>query len=58
MTSPKIESDHHMKCPGCGGWFDMRDLAQVLAHVHGEQIDIGERPERQLTMRLEQNRSA
>jgi hypothetical protein len=33
-----------MKCPGCGEWFDMRDLAQVLAHVHGEEIEIGERP--------------
>ena len=26
------EADHHMKCPGCGQWFDMRDLGQVLSH--------------------------
>jgi hypothetical protein len=36
----------------CDEWYDMRDLAQVLALVHGEQIDIGECPDRQLTMRL------
>jgi hypothetical protein len=28
------EADHFVKCPGCGEWFDMRDLAQVLGHVH------------------------
>jgi len=21
----KSETDHFMKCPGCGEWFDMRD---------------------------------
>jgi hypothetical protein len=36
----------------CDEWYDMRDRAQVPAHVHGEQIDIGECPDRQLTMRL------
>ncbi len=34
-----------MKCPGCGEWFDMRDLGQVLAHVHGKDVEIGEGPE-------------
>jgi len=29
---PKSEADHFMKCPTCGGYFDMRDLAQVFAH--------------------------
>jgi hypothetical protein len=24
----RTEADHNMKCPGCGQWFDMRDLAQ------------------------------
>jgi hypothetical protein len=28
------ESDHFMKCPGCSQWFDMRDLGQVIEHVH------------------------
>ena len=27
------EADHHMKCPGCGGWFDMRDLGEVVEHI-------------------------
>jgi hypothetical protein len=30
----ETEADHFMKCPGCGQWFDMRDLAQVFEHVH------------------------
>src|SRR5260370_13286402 len=33
---------HHFdKCPACGQWFDMRDLGEVLAHVHGADIEIG-----------------
>jgi hypothetical protein len=42
----QTEADHFMKCPDCGQWFDMRDLAQVLAHVHGAEIEIseGDRP--------------
>ncbi|SDR64221.1 hypothetical protein SAMN05519103_09540 [Rhizobiales bacterium GAS113] len=31
-----------MKCPGCGQCFDMRDLGQMLAHVHDGDIEIGE----------------
>jgi hypothetical protein len=31
-----------MQCPGCGQWFDMRDLGQVMAHVHDAEINIGE----------------
>jgi hypothetical protein len=27
-----------MKCPDCGEWFDMRDLDQLLAHVHDAEI--------------------
>jgi hypothetical protein len=34
-----------MKCPGCGQWFDMRDLAQVFSHVHDAEIEIVESPE-------------
>jgi hypothetical protein len=34
------EADHFVKCPGCDRWLDMRDLGQVLEHVHGAQIEI------------------
>lgn len=30
---PEDEADHYAACPMCGAWFDMRDLAQVLAHA-------------------------
>jgi hypothetical protein len=33
------EADHHMQCPACGQWFDMRDLAQVMAHIHDQEIE-------------------
>jgi hypothetical protein len=36
------EADHFMKCPACGQRFDMRDLTQVLAHVHDAEIEISE----------------
>jgi hypothetical protein len=38
----QTEADHFMKCPGCGEWFDMRGLGQVLAHVHDHGIEISE----------------
>jgi hypothetical protein len=41
----ETEADHFMKCPGCGEWFDMRDLDQLLAHVHDAEIEIKESPE-------------
>jgi hypothetical protein len=28
--------------PGCGEWFDMRDLGQVLARIHDQEIEISE----------------
>jgi hypothetical protein len=41
----QTEADHHMKCPDCGQWFDMRDLAQVADHIHdGSEIEILEGP--------------
>jgi uncharacterized C2H2 Zn-finger protein len=40
----QTEGDHHMKCPECGEWFDMRDLGQVLAHLHDAEIEIEEGP--------------
>ena len=32
-------------CPICGALNDMRDLSQLLAHVHDAEIEIGEGPE-------------
>jgi hypothetical protein len=40
----ETEADHFMKCPGCGEWFDMRDLGQVLKHGHDREIGIFEYP--------------
>jgi hypothetical protein len=40
----ETEADHFMKCPGCGEWFDMGDLGQVMAHIHDAEIEIGEGP--------------
>ena len=40
----ETEADHFMKCPGCGEWFDMSDLGQVMAHIHDAEIEIGEGP--------------
>jgi hypothetical protein len=28
----RTDADHHMKCPACGQWFDMRDLGQAAEH--------------------------
>jgi hypothetical protein len=38
----KTEADHFMKCPGCGEWFDMRDLGEVAKHVHDGDFEISE----------------
>jgi Zn-finger nucleic acid-binding protein len=43
----KTEADHHMRCPGCGLWFDMGDLSQVFEHLHGQDIEINELPKQQ-----------
>jgi hypothetical protein len=40
----QTEADHFMECPGCGEWFDMRDLDHLLAHVHDAEIEICEGP--------------
>jgi hypothetical protein len=34
-----------VKCPGCSQWFDMRDLGQIIGHIHDADIDIRESPE-------------
>jgi hypothetical protein len=31
------EAEHHMKCPGCGRWFDMRDLGEVAPITKGRR---------------------
>lgn len=36
---PQSESDHFVRCPGCGEMVDMRDLEQALEHLHGEEIE-------------------
>jgi hypothetical protein len=38
----ETEADHFGNCPVCGAYLDMRDLAQMLAHVHDAEIEIGE----------------
>ncbi len=40
----QTEADHFDKCPACRHWFDMRDLGEVLAHVHDADIEIIEGP--------------
>jgi hypothetical protein len=42
----QTEADHYEKCPGCRKWFDLRDLKQVLEHLHDgwDEIEINEEP--------------
>ena len=35
----KTELDHFGNCPICCALIDMRDLAQVMEHVHGQEIE-------------------
>ncbi len=37
----RTEAEHHMKCPGCGQWFDMRDLKHVSEHIHDGDFECG-----------------
>jgi uncharacterized C2H2 Zn-finger protein len=41
----ETEGDHFMKCPGCGRWLDMRDVLQIVEHIHDAEIEICEGPE-------------
>ena len=44
---PEIE--HFGNCPVCGALVDMRDLAQVFAHMHGQvPLDLTGRPDPEL----------
>jgi hypothetical protein len=38
------EADHFEKCPVCSQWFDKRDLAQVVQHIHDSEIEVLEGP--------------
>jgi hypothetical protein len=48
MTKPDVdvdriaetESDHFIKCPVGSQWFDIRNLAQVVAHIHDNEIEV------------------
>jgi predicted protein tyrosine phosphatase len=35
----KAELDHFAECPVCGALLDMRDLAQVMAHAHDQNVE-------------------
>jgi hypothetical protein len=40
MDDPdRPEIDHFENCPVCGELIDMRDLVQVIAHMHGQKPD-------------------
>jgi len=36
----QTDADHWSTCSKCGERFDMRDLAQVFAHLHGAEVEI------------------
>ncbi|WP_213290086.1 hypothetical protein [Bradyrhizobium sp. sGM-13] len=46
MEDPnRPEIEHFGNCPVCGALVDMRDLGQVMAHMHGEQpLDLTGKP--------------
>jgi hypothetical protein len=31
--NPATEADYFVRCPDCGGYIDIRDLAQVVEHA-------------------------
>ncbi len=35
----RSEAEHFIRCPICGEMIDMRDLAQVMEHLHGQEIE-------------------
>jgi hypothetical protein len=41
----KTEADHFGNYPVCRAYLDMRDLGQMLAHIHDAEIEICEGPE-------------
>src|SRR5258707_935069 len=39
----ETQADHFGNCPVCGALLDMRDLGQVIEHVHDADLEIGAR---------------
>ena len=33
------EREHFIRCPTCGELIDMRDLGQVIDHLHGQDVE-------------------
>jgi hypothetical protein len=38
-SAPESERDHFIRCTICGKMLDMRDLGDVLDHLHGQEIE-------------------
>jgi transcription initiation factor IIE alpha subunit len=38
-TEQLHEHDHYIRCPICGELLDMRDLGEVIDHLHGQEIE-------------------
>lgn len=36
--APADRQSHFTVCPGCGARIDMRDLDEVVRHIHGEEV--------------------
>lgn len=36
---PQSERDHFICCTSCGNMLDMRELGDVLDHLHGQEIE-------------------
>jgi hypothetical protein len=45
----QTELDHFGNCPVCGALIDMRDLGQILAHMHDAEIEISKGRSRRAT---------
>ncbi|WP_192859598.1 hypothetical protein [Bradyrhizobium sp. DOA9] len=37
--TPRDEREHFIRCPVCGEMLDMRDLSEVLEHLHGQEVE-------------------
>ena len=45
-NTDRPEIEHFGNCDVCGALVDMRDLAQVMAHMHGrEPLDLTDKPD-------------
>ena len=39
------EAEHYMRCQGCGGWIDRRDLGMVFDHHGPLPHPVGDKPQ-------------